>query len=137
MKRVLMPCSLLVTTFALVSLEAGLEAQPINLIAAKTMNESRDALHASSEASEVQFRKSMVSESHSILQPGTLPAAGLAPDELRSMPRTSPDTPVATRKSWISLKPGTRPLAIGTERDATEKYGANPGVLEVSFGHRH
>jgi hypothetical protein len=130
------PCSLLVATFALASLPAIMGAQSDNLIATKTTNQSVDALHASPEASETQSRKSIISDDVPVLQPGTLREPGQAPIKPWGMPRIPTDTPSANRKSWIGAGPGSLPLAVAVQPDVTQKYGTNPGVLQLYFGHR-
>jgi hypothetical protein len=131
MKRVSMPCSLLIMAFALACLPAGLRAQSENLISATTINE----YIASSEASETQSGKDVVPESQPRLQPGTLEAAGRARFKSWSMPIPT-GTPCANRKSWICAGPGSLPLAVTIQPDATQKYGTSPGILQIYFGHR-
>ena len=46
------------------------------------------------------------------------------------------DTPRPSRKSWMIAAPGSLPFAVAVQPDATQKYGANPAILEVHFGHR-
>jgi hypothetical protein len=111
-------------------------AQSDNLIATKTTNQSVDALHASPEASEAQYRKSVISDDVPILQPGTLREPGQALIRPWGMPRIPTDTPSANRKSWIGAGPGSLPLAVAVQPDVTQKYGTNPGVLQLYFGHR-
>jgi hypothetical protein len=108
MKRLTMPCALLFTAIALPSLPANLDPQ----------------------------NESLISESQPILQPGTLPAAGQGPLDRWSLPRSPADAPDAKRKSWISLGTGSLPILVAIEPDYPQKYGTNPGVLQVYFGHR-
>jgi hypothetical protein len=135
MRRLSTLCSFLIATFALGSLPASMGAQSENLIATKTTNQSVDAMRASSEVSETRCCKS-VSERLPILQPGTLRGPGQDLIKPWGPPRIPPDTPSANRKSWIGVGPGSLPLAVTFQPDATQKYGPNPGVLQVSFGHR-
>jgi hypothetical protein len=135
MRRLSTPCSFLIATFALGSLPASMGAQSENLIATKTTNQSVDAMRAVSEVSATRCCKS-VSEGLPILQPGTLRGPGQALIKPWDMPRIPADTPSANRKSWIGAGPGALPLATVVQPDATQKYGPNPGVLQVSFGHR-
>jgi hypothetical protein len=135
MRRLSTLCSFLIATFALGSLPASMGAQSENLIATKTTNQSVDAMRASSEASETRCCKS-VSERLPILQPGTLRGPGQDLIKPWGMPRIPADTPSANRKSWIGVGPGSLPLAVTFQPNATQKYGPNPGVLQVSFGHR-
>jgi hypothetical protein len=135
MRRLSTPCSFLIATFALGSLPASMGAQSENLIATKTTDQSVNAMRASFEASETRCCKS-VSERLPILQPGTLRGPGQALIKLWGIPRIPADTPSANRKNWIGIGLGSLPLAIAFQPDATQKYGPNPGVLEVSFGHR-
>jgi hypothetical protein len=135
MRRLSTLCSFLIATFALGSLPASMGAQSENLIATKTTNQSVDAMRASSEASETRSCKS-VSERLPILQPGTLRGPGQDLIKPWGMPRIPVETPSANRKSWIGVGPGSLPLAVTFQPDATQKYGPNPGVLQVSFGHR-
>jgi hypothetical protein len=136
MRRPSTSCSFLIATFALASLPGIMGAQSDNLIATKTTNQSVDALHASPEASEAQYRKSVISDDVPILQPGTLREPGQALIRPWGMPRIPTDTPSANRKSWIGAGPGSLPLAVAVQPDVTQKYGTNPGVLQLYFGHR-
>ena len=135
MRRLSTPCSFLIATFALGSLPASMGAQSENLIATKTTNQSVDAMRAVSEVSATRCCKS-VSERLPILQPGTLRGPGQDLIKPWGMPRIPVETPSANRKSWIGVGPGSLPLAVTFQPDATQKYGPNPGVLQVSFGHR-
>jgi|ERR1700722_8507081 len=135
MRRLSTLCSFLIATFALGSLPASMGAQSENLIATKTTNQSVDAMRASSEASETRSCKS-VSERLPVLQPGTLRGPGQDLIKPWGMPRIPAETPRANRKSWIGVGPNALPLAVTFQPDATQKYGPNPGVLQVSFGHR-
>ena len=128
--------SLLIAAFALASLPAGLRAQSEIPIAKNTMNESLDAWNARFVARETLSGKSAVPESQSMLKPGILQAAGQAAVKPWSMVKISTDTPRADRKSWISVGPGSLPLATTMQPDAAQKYGADPATLQVYFGHR-
>ena len=128
--------SLLIAAFALASLPPGLREQSEIPIAKNTMNESLDAWNARFEARETQSGKSVVPESQPRFQPGILQAAGQASVKPWSMAKISTDTPRAERKSWISVGPGSLPLATTIQPDATQKYGADPATLQVYFGHR-
>lgn len=112
---------------------AGLRAQSAIPAAKNTMNESLDAWF---EARETQFGKSAVPEMQPMLQAGILQVAGQASVKPWSMAKISTDTPRAERKSWISVGPGSLPLATTIQPDATQKYGADPATLQVYFGHR-
>jgi hypothetical protein len=136
MKRVSMACPLLIVALALVSLPAGLRAQGENLIAMKTLSESIDALNARSESPATQSVKSLVPESQPILQPGTPKAAGQVPAGPWSMPWIPTYAPRANRTKWISVGPGSLPLADALQPDATQKYTSTPTVLQVHFGHQ-
>jgi hypothetical protein len=140
MKRLSIPCSLLTTALVLASLPVGLRAQSENLLAAKTSNESIDALNAPSEAPAAQSVKRVVPVSQPILQPGTLPgtikAAGQAPAKPWSTPWIPTYAPRANRTNWISVGPGSLPLADALQPDATQRYTSTPTVLQVYFGHR-
>jgi|HubBroStandDraft_6_1064221.scaffolds.fasta_scaffold80948_3 hypothetical protein len=103
-----MRCSVFITVLAFASLLTGLGAANRNLI----------------------------SESQPILQPGTLPASGQGPLNARSMPKIPADIPRMNRKSGVSVGPGSLPLAAAAEPDAAQKYGTNPGALQIHFGHR-
>ena len=116
--------SLLISAFALASLPTGLRTQSEIPIAKNTVNESRDAWNAA------------VPEMQPMLQPGILQASGQASVKPWSMAKTSTDTPRAERKSWISVGPGSLPLATTIQPDATQRYGADPATLQVYFGHR-
>jgi hypothetical protein len=135
MRRLSTPCSFLLATFALAFHPATMGAQSENLTATNTTNQSVDALRASPEARETQCCES-VSEGQPILQPGTLPVAGQAVLKPWGMPRIPTDASTANRKRWIGVGPGTLPLAVAVQPDVTQKYGTNPGVLQVSFGRR-
>jgi hypothetical protein len=84
---------------------------------------------------ETQSGKSAIPESQLLLQPGILHAAEQASVNLWSMAKISTGTRRAGRKSWISVGPGSLPLAITIQPDATQKYGAAPAILQVYFGH--
>ncbi len=84
---------------------------------------------------ETQSGKSAIPESQPLLQPGNLHAAGQASVNLWGMAKISTGTRRAGRKSWISVGPGSLPLAITIQPDATQKYGAAPAILQVYFGH--
>jgi len=135
MRRLSTPCSFLIATFSLASLPASMGAQSENLIATKTINQSVDALRSSPESSETRCCKS-VSEGRPLLQPGTLRGPGRDPIKPWGMPSIPIDTPSAKRKSWISAGPGSLPLAVAVQVDAVQKYGTDPGLLQVYFGHR-
>jgi hypothetical protein len=128
--------SLLIVAFALASLPAGLTAQSEIPIAKNTMNESLDAWNARSEALETRSGKSAVPEMQPMFQPGILQAAGQASVKHWSMAKISTDTTRADRKSWVSVGPGSLPIATTIQPDATQKYGADPATLQVYFGHR-
>jgi hypothetical protein len=128
--------SLLIDAFALASLLAGLREQNEIPIAKNTMNESLDAWSTRFEALETQSGRSVVPESQPMLQPGILQAAGHASFKPWSMAKISTDTPRADRKSWISVGPGSLPIATTIQPDATQKYGADPATLQIYFGHR-
>ena len=128
--------SFLIGAFSLASLPTGLSAQVEIPIAKNTMNEALDAWNARSKARETQSGKSAVPEMQPMLQPGILQAAGQASVNHWSMGKISTDTTRADRKSWISVGPGSLPLATTIQPDATQKYGADPATLQVYFGHR-
>ena len=128
--------NLVIAAFALASLPAGLREQREFPIAKNTMNESLDTWNARFEARETQSGKSVVPESQPMLQPGILHAAAQASFKPWSMAKISTDTPRADRKSWISVGPGSLPLATTIQPDAIQKYGADPATLQVYFGHR-
>jgi hypothetical protein len=136
MKRVSMPCSLVIAALALVSLPAGLRAQSENLIAMRTLSESIDALNARSEAPTAQSVKSLVPESLPSLQPGTPKAAGQAPAKPWSTPWIPIYAPSTSRRNWVSVGPGSLALADALQPDATQRYTSTPTVLQVYFGHR-
>ena len=127
--------SLLIDAFAPAFLVAGLREHEIP-IAKNTMNESLDAWNARFGVRQAQYGKSVVLESQPILQPRILQAAGQASVKPWTMAKISTDTPRAARKSWISVGPGSVPLATTIQPDATQKYGADPATLQVYFGHR-
>src|SRR5579862_8637795 len=133
MRRFSRPYSFLIATFALASLPASVGAQSENLIATKTTNRSVNALRADPEASETQCCKSIISKGQPILQPGILPEPGQAPINPWGMPRIPSYTSSVNRKSWIGAGPGSLPLAVALQPDAAQKYGTNPGVLQVYF----
>jgi hypothetical protein len=128
--------SLLIDGLALASLLAGLRDQNEIPIAKNMMNESLDAWNARFGAHKTQSGKSAVPESQPMLQPGILQAVGQASVKPWSMATISTDTPRADRKNWISVGPGSLPLATTIQPDATQKYGADPATLQVYFGHR-
>jgi len=136
MKRLSTRRSFLIAMFALASFPATMGAQSEDLIATKATNQTVDALRAGPEASETNCCKSVISKDPPILQPGTLREPGQAPIKLWGIPRIPTDTPSANRKSWIGEGPGSLPLAVAVQPDVTQKYGTNPGVLQVYFGHR-
>jgi hypothetical protein len=127
--------SLIIPSFALASLPAGLRAQSEIPRAKNTMDESLAAWNAI-EARETQSGKSTVPESQPMLQPGILQAPEQASVKPLSIAKISADTPRADRKSWISVGPGSLPLATTIQPDVTQKYGADPATLQVYFGHR-
>jgi hypothetical protein len=135
MKRCSTLWSLLFTAFALAWLTAGLGAQNENMPATITMNESIGGLRASPEAGETPYCKGVISERKPIPATGTLQASGQALIKPWGMPRI-PDKPDANRKTWIGAGSGSLPLAVALQADITQKYGTNPGVLQVYFGHR-
>jgi hypothetical protein len=128
--------SLLIDAFAMASLLAGLREQNEIPIAKNTMKESLDAWNARFGARQTQSGKSVVLESQPMLQPGILQSAGQASVKPWSMAKISTDTPRADRKSWISVGPGSLPIATAIQPDATQKYGADPATLQIYFGHR-
>ena len=137
MKRVSMQCSLLIAAFAVVSDPAGLCAQSENLISAKTIGQSIEALNATTEtnsaATEAHSGERIVPQSPLMLQPGTLQAAGQVP----LIPWSAlADTPRGNSKHWFRVGPGSLPLAVAIQPDATQKYGTNPGILQFYFGRR-
>lgn len=136
MRRLSTPCSFLVATFALAFLPATMGAQSENLIAIKATNQTVDVLRAGPEASETQCCKSLISTGQPILQPGTLREPGQAPIKPWSMPMIPIGAPSERRKSWIGAGPGSLPLAVAVQVDAVQKYGTDPGLLQVYFGHR-
>jgi|ERR1700678_600670 hypothetical protein len=135
MRRLSTPCSLLIAMFALASIPSTMGAQSENLLALKA-NQTVDVLPASPETSETQCCKSLSSRGQQILQPGTLREPGQVPIKPWGMPSIPTDAPSAKRKSWIGAGPGSLPLAVAVQPDVTQKYGTNPGVLQVYFGHR-
>ena len=128
--------SSIITAFALTSLLAGPRAQSETPRAKNTMSESLDAWNARFEARETQSDKSAFPEGQPMLQPGILQVAEQASVKPFGMAKVSADTPRAERKSWISVGPGSLPLATTIQTDATQKYGADPLTLQVYFGHR-
>jgi hypothetical protein len=100
------------------------------------LSESLDVWNARIEARETRSGKSAALESQAVLQPGILQAAGQASVKPRSMAKIPIDTLPAGRKSWIHVGPGSLPLALTIQPDATQKYGADPATLQVYFGHR-
>jgi hypothetical protein len=128
--------SLLIAAFALTSLTAGLRAQRGIPVTKNTRNESLGGWNARFVARETQSGNRAVPESQAMLQPGILQAAGQASVKPWSMVKISTGTPRADRKSWISVGPGSLPLATTIQPDATQKYGADPATLQVYFGHR-
>jgi hypothetical protein len=136
MERLSTLCSFFITMFALASLPATMGAQSESLIATKATNQSVDALRTGPEASETECCMGVISKGQPILQPGTLREPGQASSKPWGMPRIPIDTPSAKRKSWIGAAPGSLPLALAAQPDVTQRYGTNPGVLQVYFGHR-
>jgi hypothetical protein len=136
MRRLSTPCSFLVATFALAFLPATVGAQSENPIAIKATNQPVDVLRAGPEASETQCCKSLISTVRPILQPGTLREPGQAPIKPWAIPSIPSDAPTAKLKSWIGAGPGSLPLPVAVQPDVTPKYGTNPGVVQVYFGHR-
>jgi len=128
--------SLIIAAFALASLPASLRAQSETPRAKNTMNESLEAWNARFEARETQSDKSAFPVGQPMLQPGILQAPEQASVKPWSMAKISPDTPRTDRTSWISVGPGSLPLATSIQPDATQKYGADPATLQVYFGHR-
>jgi hypothetical protein len=108
--------------------------KPSLLIAPLSLTSPATGLSA--EARETQSRKSAVPEMQPMLQLGILQAAGQASVKNWSMAKNSADTTRAVRKSWISVGPGSLPLATTIQPDATQRYGADPAILQVYFGHR-
>jgi hypothetical protein len=99
------------------------------------MNESLDAWNARFDLRETQSGNNAIPERQPLLQPGILRAAGQASVKLWRMAKISTGTRRAGRKSWISVGPGSLPLAITIQPDALQKYGAAPAILQVYFGH--
>jgi hypothetical protein len=136
MRRLSTPCFFLLATFALASLPATMGAQSEILIAIKATNQPVDVLRPGLEASVTQCCKSLMSKGHPILQPGTLREPGQASIKPWSMPMIPIDAPSGKRKSWIGTGPGSLPLAVAVQVDIIQKYGTDPGLLQVYFGHR-
>ena len=136
MKRASNRFSFLIAMFALASFPASMGAQPQNPIATKAANQSVEALLAGPAASETERCKSGTSKGQPILQPGTLREPGQAPIKPWSMPMIPIGAPSERRKSWIGVGPGSLPLAVAVQPDVTQKYGTNPGILQVYFGRR-
>jgi hypothetical protein len=136
MKRVSMPCSLLTTALVLASAPVGLRAQSENLLATKTLNESIPALNAPFDATAAQSVKRMVPLSQPILQPGTLKPAGQAPAKASSTPWIPTYAPRIRPANWITVGPGSPPLADALQPDTPQTYTSTPTVLQVYFGHR-
>ncbi len=88
------------------------------------------------ESRETRSGKNTVPESQPMLQPGILQAPEQSSVKPWSTAKISTDTPRTVRKSWISVGPGSLPLATTIQPDATQKYGADPATLQVYFGHR-
>src|SRR5579864_8084099 len=128
--------SLLIDALALASLLAGLREQNEIPIAKNTMNESLRRCRARFRPRETLSGKSVVQERQPMLRPGILQAARQASVKPWSMAEIYTDTPRADRKSWISVGPGSLPLATTIQPDATQKYGADPATMQVYFGHR-
>jgi hypothetical protein len=137
MKRVSMQCSLLIAAFAVASDPAALSAQSENLISAKTINQSIGAWNATTErnsaASDPHSGERIVPASPPMLRPGTPRGPGQVPLIPWS---TLADTPRGNSKPWTKVGPGSLPLAVAIQPDATQKYGANPGILQFYFGRR-
>jgi hypothetical protein len=127
--------SLIIAAFALTPLPAGLRTQSEIPRATNTMNEFLDAWNARFEARETQSGKSAVPESQLMLQQGILQAPEQASVKPWSMAKVSTHTQRAEPKRWISVGPGSLPLAT-IEPDVTQKYGTDPATLQVYFGHR-
>jgi hypothetical protein len=115
---------------------SGLRAQSETPKAKNTMAESLDAWNARFEARETESSESAVPESQPMLQPGILQAPEQASVKPWSIAKISTHTLRVDPKRWISVGPGSLPLAITIQPDATEKYGADPATLQVYFGHR-
>jgi hypothetical protein len=133
MRRISTRCSLLITMFALAAFSATTADLSENLIATRATNQPVDVLRAG--PSETQCRKGVISKGQLILQPGTLRESGQAPIK-PGMPMIPIDAPSAKRKSWVGVGPGSLPLGAAVQPDVTQRYGTNPGVLQVYFGHR-
>jgi hypothetical protein len=136
MRRLSTPCSFLIATFAVTSLPAVMGAQGESLTTMNTTNQSVDALGARPETSETRCCKSVISNGQPILQPGTLRGPGQTLVKSWAIPSIPSYTPSANRKSWIGAGPGALPFAVAVQPDVTQKYGTNPGVLQLYFGHR-
>ena len=136
MKRASNRFSFLIAMFALASFPASMGAQPQNPIATKAANQSVEALLAGPAASETERCKSGTSKGQPILQPGTLREPGQAPIKLWGMPMIPTDTQSANRRSWIGAGPGSLLLGVAGQPDVIQKYGTNPGILQVYFGRR-
>jgi hypothetical protein len=108
----------------------GLRVQSEIPIAQNTVNESLDAWNARFDLRETQSGKSAIPESQLLLQPGILHAAEQASVNLWSMAKISTGTRRSGRKSWISVGPGSLPLSVTIQPDATQKYGAAPAILQ-------
>jgi hypothetical protein len=128
--------SFFTATLALALLPASMGAQSENMTAPRTTNRFIDVLHASPETSENQYRKAAISEGQPILQPGTPLGPGQALIKPWGMPSTPTAAPTAHRKGWIGAGPGSLPLVVAVQPDVTQKYGTNPGVLQVYFAHQ-
>ena len=44
--------------------------------------------------------------------------------------------PSPGRESWTFARPGALPLALAVQPDAAQRYGADPSILQIYFGHR-
>jgi hypothetical protein len=128
--------SLMIAAFALTSLPAGLRAQSETPRAKNTMDGSLYTWNAGFEARNTQSGKSSFSEGQPMLQAAILQVPEQASVKPLSMAKISTKTPRVDRRSWISVGPGSLPLATTIQPDATQKYDADPATLQVYFGHR-
>jgi hypothetical protein len=85
---------------------------------------------------ETHCSENIAPKGQSLLQPGTLPAAGHAMTKPSDTPWMPSDTSSASRKRWIRVGSGSLPIADAIQPGATQKYGTDPAVLQVYFGHR-
>ena len=131
-----MPHPLLITTCAVALFTVTLRAQNENPTVTKTATQSIDRLNCNSEVNETESGKSVAFCRQRMLHPRALQAIGQYAIQPLSMQGIPTDTPRVNQKSWISVAPGSLPGPVTFQPDATQKYGANPGVLQISIGHR-